>query len=174
MYRLIILLGLFLIPFGSASSVEIESPATYAKPTKSWEIYNRGHENYNKDHFTAAYEDWLPLAEQGYAPAQTAIGSLYENGRSVSQNYQSAIKWYELAAAQGEADAQYNLGNVYAMGKGMPQDDASAVTWFALAAEQEHTSSQYNLGVMYSTGRGVQQDDITAARWYKLASEKAT
>jgi hypothetical protein len=42
-----------------------------------------------------------PLAEQGIAPAQNNLGSMFDNGLGVPQNDKNALKWYRLTAEQG-------------------------------------------------------------------------
>jgi len=54
--------------------------------------------------------------------AQTLLGSLYDDGQGVAQDYQEAVKWYRLAAMQGNALAQSNLGMMYSNGQGVAQD----------------------------------------------------
>ena len=68
-------------------------------------------------------------AEQGEASAQFNLGSRYNNGEGVPQDYQEAMKWFRLAAEQGDADAQFNLGFRYGNGEGVLQDDQEAVKW---------------------------------------------
>ena len=63
-----------------------------------WDAYK------NKDYATALRE-WKPLAERGFAPAQSLVGLMYEKGRGVPQDYKTAVKWYRLAAEQGYANA---------------------------------------------------------------------
>jgi uncharacterized protein len=46
-----------------------------------------------------------PLAVQGKAEAQTALGLIYDAGRGVPQDYVEAVKWYRCAADQGFTDA---------------------------------------------------------------------
>ena len=48
-------------------------------------------------------------AEQGYAEAQSILGTIYEEGQGVEQDYKEAVKWYQLAGEQGNAEAQINL-----------------------------------------------------------------
>jgi TPR repeat protein len=50
-----------------------------------------------------------PLAEQGLAKAQYALGAMYDHGWGVPQNYAEALKWYRLAADQGDVLAQNSL-----------------------------------------------------------------
>ena len=45
-------------------------------------------------------------AEQGNARAQNNLGTMYQNGRGVAQNYVQAHKWFNLAAAQGVEPAR--------------------------------------------------------------------
>jgi TPR repeat protein len=65
-------------------------------------------------------------AAQGDADAQNNLGTLYEKGQGVSQDYTKARQWFEKAAAQGSVAAQNNLGVLYASGQGVPQDYATA------------------------------------------------
>jgi TPR repeat protein len=54
--------------------------------------------------------EWLrQAAEQGYAPAQNALGFCYEFGDGVEKDLKKAIEWYTKAAEQGDARAQNNL-----------------------------------------------------------------
>ena len=118
-------------------------------------------------------EELKQKAEQGDADAQFNLGTMYENGQGVPQDYAEAVRWYRMAADQGDAYAQYKLGVMYADGRGVPQDDAEAVRWYRAAAEQGSAEAQTNLGVMYDQGRGVARDYIQAHKWYSLAAAKA-
>jgi TPR repeat protein len=109
-------------------------------------------------------------ALKGEAWAQFVMGSLYDNGQGVIQDYVEAVKWYALAAQQGHASAQYNLGYMYLRGQGVTQDLFQGLKWYRLAAQQGHASGQYNLGVLYQTGLGVAQDYVKAHSWFNLAA----
>ena len=42
---------------------------------------------------------WYGLsANQGYAPAQTALGLMYFSGTGVGRNYTEAMRWFRLVA----------------------------------------------------------------------------
>ena len=43
---------------------------------------------------------------------------MYEEGLGVQQDYQTAVKWFALAAEQGIAEAQLVLGAMYCGGHG--------------------------------------------------------
>ena len=44
-----------------------------------------------------------------FSKAMTNLGVLYEDGHGVPQDYQTAKKWFEKAAAAGDAEAMYML-----------------------------------------------------------------
>ena len=68
---------------------------------------------YEKGDYATALEKWIPLADQGHAPAQFNLGVMYASGQGVPQDYAAAINWYRKAADQGHAKAQSNLGIMY-------------------------------------------------------------
>jgi TPR repeat protein len=77
---------------------------------------------------------WLEkAAAQGLAAAQFNLGTMYDNGYGVPQDYVQARQWYEKAAAQGDMQAQFNLGVIYSKGQGLPRDDVRAYIWLNLA-----------------------------------------
>ena len=47
---------------------------------------------------------------------------MYMDGRSGTQDYAAAMRWYRKAADQNLVDAQYNLGVMYDKGQGVTQD----------------------------------------------------
>ena len=60
---------------------------------------------------------YLLAAEQGYAGAQTNLGTMYANGRGVNESKSEAIKWLTRAADQGDKIAQDNLAALAAQGR---------------------------------------------------------
>jgi TPR repeat protein len=109
-------------------------------------------------------------AEQGYAPAQSNLGTLYLYARGVTQDDNEAVIWFRKAADQGDAVAEFLLGNQYANGKGAPEDHSEAIIWFQKAAGQHHPVAMLYLGVMYAEGRGVPQDYVRAYMWFSLSA----
>ena len=108
------------------------------------------------------------------AGAQNNLGTAYEHGEGVPQDYTQAAVWYRLAAEQGEAVAQSNLGGMYRLGRGVPQDYVKAMTWYRRAAEQGNSSAQNNLGAGYLLGNGVPQDYVEAHMWFNLAAAQGS
>jgi TPR repeat protein len=137
----------------------------------SWSAdYQKGYAAYKSGDYATALREWKPLAEQGNAFAQNALGLMYRKGRGVPQDYKTAVKWYRLAAEQGQKSAQYNLGVRYEKGQGVTQDYKTAVKWYRFAAEQGQKSAQYNLGLMYFKGQGITQDNVYAHMWLNIAA----
>lgn len=120
--------------------------------------------------YASAQSYLRPLAEQGNATAQLAIGRLYEMGWGVAQDHAKAATWFLLAADQGLAEAQFHLANAYGSGEGVPKDLAECVRWLRLAANQGHSGAEYGLGVYYLTGSGVPEDDAEGVRWLRSAA----
>jgi uncharacterized RDD family membrane protein YckC len=95
---------------------------------------------------------WLrKAAEQGYAPAQSELGTLYYNaprdlvfvgytransGCGISQDCVEAVRWWRKAANHGYAPSQYSLGTCFYKGHGVPQDHEEGLRWIRKAAEQ--------------------------------------
>jgi hypothetical protein len=80
------------------------------------------------------FDEWVPLAEQGFAPAQYQVGTYYQVGAGVPKDLSEAAKWYQRAAEQGHVRAQYSLALLYGAGLGVPRDYEQAYFWYSLAA----------------------------------------
>ncbi len=126
-------------------------------------------EAYRHSAYDVTLKECSPLADRGNARAQFIIGTMYNDGHGVPQDYRAAARWFRLAADQGYDFAQDYLGQMYAEGRGVPQDYREAVRLYRLAADREETGAQNNLGMMYANGQGVPQDYIQAHMWFNLA-----
>jgi len=98
--------------------------------------YEDGFAAYNRGDYATALQIWRPLAEQGNALAQTALGVMYYNGKGVAKDFNEAVKWYRLAAAQGNVSAQVDLSSMYYEGEGVAEDFIRAHMWLSIAATQ--------------------------------------
>ncbi len=96
--------------------------------------FQKGQAAYERRNYATALREWTPLAEQGDAEAQRALGEMYRQGNGVRQNYKSAAWWFRLAAEQGNAAAQVKLGDAYSSGNGVPLDNMYAYMWWSIAA----------------------------------------
>ena len=93
-----------------------------------------------------AFNWYLQAAEQGYAPAQCAVGASYLSGRGAFIDVALAVAWFRKAAEQGEAKAQWNLGTLYGEGRtGVKRDLKQAFGWCQKAADQGFLPAQATL-----------------------------
>ena len=120
------------------------------------------------------YDVALPLlrkaADQGYAPAQASIGSMYMEGKGVPKSEKEAFAWHSKAAQQGFVGSQLSLGFMYENGTGVPQSYETALTWYRKAADQGSPSAQDSIGYFYAKGLGVKRDDRIAVAWFTKAA----
>lgn len=148
----------------------------------------------------SAVSDIERSAQQGYAPAQTVFGYLYENGIYLTGSPGQAVEWYRKAAQQGDGIAQYALGRAYfnailgdkaegrkwlksASDQGNPfaqyllgrvfeeRDYNSAPAEYRKAAEQGIPLAQFRLGVLLKEGRGTSANKLEAYAWLLLSFE---
>ena len=117
--------------------------------------------------YKIAYKLWLPLAEQGDAKSQYALGQLYYSGQGVPQDYKQAFKWFQLAAEQEFAPAQYNLGVMYTNGQGVPKDSESAHMWFNVAASNGNKDAVKNRNMLVEqmTPQQIEKAQEMARNW---------
>jgi uncharacterized protein len=104
----------------------------------------------------AAMRVLLPIAEDGDAAAQNAIGEILISDASTSAS----------ASASGQSGHSRHVVHMWA-----PRRDAEASAWFRKAAFQGFPRAQVNLGFMLEeTGRVAAKKE--AARWYRCAAEQ--
>jgi TPR repeat protein len=113
--------------------------------------FKAGLEAFDRNDFTTAYNEWLPIAQNGDANAQFNIGLLYAMGKGVSQDAAKAAEWYRKAAEQGVAAAEYNLGVMYANGDGVTRDVHEAVKWLQKAADAGIPMGRDELANLYGS-----------------------
>jgi TPR repeat protein len=73
---------------------------------------------------------WYYLgAKQGHAGSQSMVGYFLYHGYGVSDNWEDAIKWLEMAADQGEHLNTIILYTCYTYGQGTKIDEKKASHW---------------------------------------------
>lgn len=75
-------------------------------------------------------------AEQGYAPAQVRMGTIFHEGLGVPRNPERAMRWFLEAARQGHDGAQAMIGAALHLGIGVPADRVNAMRMLMLSAVQ--------------------------------------
>jgi len=71
-----------------------------------------GMASYNRGDYVPAIRLFRPLAEQGNAKAQSALGLMYRRGQGVARSSVRAFLWFSRAAARGDARAKAELREV--------------------------------------------------------------
>ena len=102
---------------------------------------------YDKGEFEEAFKQFLSLAEEGNALAQSSTGVMYDMGQGVAKDYDKAIEWYRKSAEQGNQFGQFNLGTMYYMGTGVSKDILTACKWFALATRQGNGQARIHMHI---------------------------
>jgi TPR repeat protein len=109
-------------------------------------------------------------ASRNYAPAETALGTIYQQGILVTQDVGQAVAWYRKAADQRDWIAQFSLGRIYFLGLGTAVDTTAAKKWFTQAADAGDSGSAFFLGLL--NDRDSAPDYVSAAKWYRFAAER--
>ena len=102
---------------------------------------------YDKGDYADAFKQFLTLAEEGNALAQSSTGVLYDMGKGVKKDYDKAVEWYHKSAEQGNQFGQFNLGTMYYMGTGVSKDILTACKWFALATRQGNGQARIHMHI---------------------------
>jgi TPR repeat protein len=100
------------------------------------EEINEGLKLFEAGKFSQAFKVLLPLAERGYAEAETKIGLMYYLGDGVARDIKEAKKWLESAAEKGVGEAAHNLGTLYLTCEpDLPRDEKKSKEWYKKAKE---------------------------------------
>lgn len=106
-------------------------------------------------------------ADQGYATAQTHLGSLYYRGAyGIQKNETEALRLLKLAANQGEASAYLMLGVCYISDKNY----AEAIKWLTRAAEDDNYEALRTLGFIYFSSNTGYKDYAKAYNYLQKAA----
>jgi len=133
--------------------------------------YNQGVKLFESGNYEKAFKIFKPLADNGYASAQTSLGWLYDNGLGRKEDNVEAVKWYQKAANQDDHYALYILGLMYAHGEGVRRDQIKSFELTQRSAKQAYAPAQYNLGVAYKFGQGVTKSLSKSKYWIKKAKD---
>jgi hypothetical protein len=106
-------------------------------------------------------------AEQGYAPADYALGKLYDRGIGVPEDVETAIEHYRNAAEAGIVPAMGSLAAAYAATGRI----SGAVNWSSRAAEAGNASGMNTLGALHQKGYGVQKNYSRSMELFRQAAE---
>ena len=97
---------------------------------------------YETGDYEQAYQEWLPLAEQGDPAAQFNLGLLFRYGKGRPVDAKVAAEWCLKAADVGFLPAQYEMAKMYEAGEGVRRNVVEAYKWYKLAAEQRYKDAK--------------------------------
>src|SRR6185312_4502023 len=144
--RWVAVLGLLLAL--AATPAAAQPPTAAPSDQVASAAFEKGEAAYKAKDYAAAMSFFRIAADQGYAPAQSDLGYLYQTGAGVPADYLEAMRWYRMAAAQNLAAAQNQIGYLYQNALGVPQDYAEAMRWFQLSAAQGNPDAENNIGYL--------------------------
>lgn len=134
-------------------------------------IYLEGKGSFAKNPVTAA--SWFKKsADGGYAPAQTALGALYDEGFGVAKSQEEAKKWFQKAADQGDTVGLIDLARKYLARIGIEKDEAKAFWLMLKAAERNDPVGQFGVAYMLTFGQGTQRDPVEAISWLQKSASQ--
>ena len=107
-------------------------------------------------------------ARLGNTECERMLGCLYFLGVGVERNLDTAMQYFEKAAAKGHAAAQNGVGSCHFLNRRYEE----ALKWHTKSAAQGCTDAEINLGLLYERGHGVIKDISKAIEWYTKAAEK--
>lgn len=143
------------------------SSAVYAAP------FDDADAAYTAGDYVTALKLVEPLAKKGDARAQNLLGVMYDLGRGVPKNVETAVTLYRQAAEQEHADGQNNLGLMYMMGSGVEANPTEAVKWFRKSALNGNGFGHHNYAMMNEKGNGTPQNLVRAYAHYSLIEAAA-
>lgn len=107
---------------------------------------------------TQAYEYAQKAVDTGNETALNLMGTFYENGTGVQQDYKKAFEYYSQAADQGVEIAYLSMGAYYQGGYGVIQNYKKAAECYQLGADAGNMYCLNALAMCYKNGQGVKQD----------------
>lgn len=109
-------------------------------------------------------DGWASTA--GEAACQ--IAKMYEEGKGVPKNDETALSWLFKAAERGDPEAPWDIARRYAKGIGVPKDTAVAAEWYV---EAESRGQDFDWQDLKKTcdARGLTLEEMLAA--YRKVAE---
>ncbi len=163
---------------GAAAECRAATPLTVSSAIEAGKVpqtdprkFAEGLDRYKAGDYAAAFQIWLPLAQNGDISAMRNVGHLLRRGLGTKRDPERALYFYERAGSAGQSGSALNAAFMYLNGDGIPKKPESAAFWFFVAARLGLPQAQYNLGVLYETGTGVEKFLPVALGWYGLAAQ---
>lgn len=129
------------------------------------EYEDRALDEYFKENWTEAMTFFKKAAALGSIEARHNIGIMYNNGDGVPQDYDEAIRNFEMSAHSGFEDSMIKLGEIYRYKKG---DIPKSLEWFGKAADRGNGEGCFGVGYIYYC-----EDEFTDLKKARIWFERA-
>lgn len=100
----------------------------------AWRLF-RYEEDPAKRYFRVAADCFQLAADRGYAPAQNALGMMYEMGMKLPVDVARGVVLYRAAARQGDPQGLESMGTLYEQGRGVKRNLRTAYTFYLAAVK---------------------------------------
>lgn len=123
---------------------------------------------YRSGQHLVAFALYASLGSQGHVESQVMAAWMTLNGMGVARDPESAMRWFEKAAALGSAHGNFYLAR-YLTSLGRHQE---AHSHYARAAQTGHLPSIFWMGHSAARGKGTRADPAEAYRYLTLAAKR--
>ena len=130
----------------------------------------RGEIAFSHGDYVGAEREWRRSAQAGDTSAMLGLGTLYDTGHGVPQNFAQALSWYRRAAEAGNGRAMFNVGAMYDNGRGTDANRREAIKWYVMSAAKGNGRAAYVAATIYRDGDGVPQSTTAATKFFKMAA----
>ncbi len=136
-------------------------------------LYEDGMEEYNDGEFEDALEKFEKAAKKNNSKAMLMLGSMYKDGKGVTQSYDNSIIWYERAEQKGENITKKlnELYKEYAKIHEQTKSYEKALSLFSKASYRNDFEATNKIGEYYQYGKGVSYNYETAFKYYEKAAD---
>ncbi len=119
----------------------------------------------------ASFDHYQRAADSGNSGALAKVGSMYQKGEGVTQNYTKAVEAFNSSAQLNDAKGHNGLAYMHYYGRGVPQNYTAALESFEAAALAGNSDAMYNAGLMHKEGRGTTINSSAAEKHFQSASQ---
>ena len=106
-----------------------------------------------------------------FSAKQKKLADIYKNDKSLEENAEVALEWFEKAANQGDVESQNFMGDYYFNEENEAHDYKLAIYWYEKASKSGSAYAQYMLGLCNYNGLGVKQSYKSAFKYFEKAAE---
>lgn len=126
---------------------------------------------YSQENYREAVK-WLEIAvAYGNSNAELLLGTCYETGTGVTEDFYKAKEYYERAALHGDIKGFQYIGNMYGEENSPHRSLPEAYNWYLKAASLDDPISQRIVAYMLLTGEGVKEDPTQGLLWLERACD---